>query len=160
MKKRTSLIIAGYLAILLITFLAVMLGGRRYSIYVPNPYGSDKTAVALSSAGVIENVSIERRGDYSRFLFRAVGKGTCTAEVTVFSEENENNYTMMRCDFTVLPTGVLYMTGYDYGGWQFTLCGMMLTVLFTFTQFCIQQKALCTDIRKHRSVSIITCVGA
>lgn len=132
MKKRTLFLIAGYIAILLFTFLAVLLGGRRYAVYVPNSYGSDKTAVALSSAGVIENVSIERRGDYSRFLFRTVGKGTCTADVTVFSEENEKNYTMMRCDFTVLPTGVLYMNGYDYGGWQFTLIGMALIVLYTF----------------------------
>ena len=32
----------------------------------------------------------------------------------------------------MLPTGVLYLSGYDYGGYQFTILGMALLSLYTF----------------------------
>ena len=132
MKKRALCFAAGYIAIILFTVLAVLIGGRRYSLYVPNPYGSDNASYTFSAEGVIENVSVRRYGSYTRFIFKTVGRGECTVSAKVASEEDERNCTMMQAEFTVLPTGVLYLSGYDYGGYQFTLFGMGLLVLYSF----------------------------
>ena len=108
MKKRALCIAAGYIAIILCTVIAVIIFGRSYSLYVPNPHDSDKYSVVCSDESVLESTSVQRCHDFTRFTFRAVGKGSCLATVTVYSEENENNYTVVRADFTVLPSGVLF----------------------------------------------------
>ena len=132
MKKRHLLAAAGYLAIILFTVTAVLIGGRYYSLYLQNPYNSEKTSVILSKEGVLESTSVTHIGSYTRFAFKAVGKGACQVQAIIYDEENEKNLTMSRCEFTVLPMGVLYLTGYDYGGYQFTLLGMTMLVLYSF----------------------------
>ncbi len=133
MKKKSNVYIAaGYLGILIFTLLAVLTAGRRYTVYLNNPYGSDKITVEYSAEGIVTNTGIAAKGAYTRFSFKAIREGKATVTATIYSPESENNKTIVRLSFTVLPTGVLYLTGYDYGGWQFTLLGMALLTAYSF----------------------------
>ena len=42
----------------------------------------------------------------------------------------------------MLPIGIIYLSGYDYGGWQFTLLGMTLLMVYSF--------AVCFAQFRHR----------
>lgn len=133
MKNKYKIYIAvGYIAIIAFTVLAIFTAGRSYTVYLNNPYGSEKTTVEYSSYGIIENTDIENKGEYTRFTFKGLKEGKATVTATIYNEANENEYTAVYYDFTVLPTGVVYLTGYDYGGWQFTLLGMALLMIYSF----------------------------
>ena len=133
MKKKSNVYIAaGYLGILIFTLLAVLTAGRRYTVYLNNPYGSDKITVEYSAEGIVTNTGIADKGAYTRFFFKAIREGKATVTATIYSPESENNKSIVRLSFTVLPSGVLYLTGYDYGGWQFTLLGMALLTAYSF----------------------------
>lgn len=133
MKKKSKIYIAaGYIAIIVFTFLAILTAGRSYTVYLINPYGSDKASIEYSVEGIVTNIDIANKGDYTRFSFKGIKEGTSTVTATIYSRENELNKTIVTLDFTVLPTGVLYLTGYDYGGWQFTLLGIALLMFYSF----------------------------
>jgi len=133
MKKTSKVyIVAGYLVILIITVLAVLTSGRRYTVYLNNPYGSENITVEYSDEGILTNTGISNKGEYTRFSFKSIKEGKTTVTATIYSPENETDKTIVRLNFTVLPTGVLYLTGYDYGGWQFTLLGMALLTSYSF----------------------------
>ena len=131
-KKGKRFVAAGYLGIVIFTVLLILIFGRSYSVYLYNPYGSDKTEVICSDESVIRNSSISRNGDYTCFVFKGIREGKATVTATIYNEANENEYTTSRCEFSVLPTGVVYLSGYDYGGWQFTLLGMALLMIYSF----------------------------
>lgn len=133
MKNRQSRIIV--LCILVITVLtaaAVVLFGKNYTIYLNNPYHSEKIAVEFSDAGIVENTDIRFKDGYIELVFRSVKKGKVSVTSTVFNEADEKEYTCIYSDITVLPTGVIYVAGYDYGGWQFVVFGLTLLMLFSF----------------------------
>ncbi|MBR3018757.1 MAG: YdcF family protein [Clostridia bacterium] len=139
MKKKSRTHIAlGYLGIIIFTVLAVLVSGRSYTLYLNNPYGSDKTTVICSDERVIINSSTSRDGEYTRFVFKGVSKGKATVTATIYNEENEKESTTAHYDFSVLPTGVVYVTGYDYGGWKFTLLGMALLTVYSFAVCLVQ----------------------
>lgn len=131
-RRRGVLAAAGYLGILLFTLLAILTAGRCYTVYLNNPYGSDKVSVSYSVEGIIANTGIEREGAYTRFSFRGIREGKTRVTATIYSPENENDKSVVHLNASVLPTGVIYLTGYDYGGWQITLLGMALLMLYSF----------------------------
>lgn len=137
-EKGTFYITAGYLGIIIFTVLAILISGRSYTVYLNNPYGSDKTTVISSDESVIINSSTSRDGDYTRFVFRGIKEGKATVTATIYNEADEKENTTVHYEFSVLPTGVVYLTGYDYGGWQFTLLGMTLLMIYSFTICFVQ----------------------
>ena len=141
MKKKASLIIAlGYIAVIVFTFSAILIFGRTFNVYVDNPFNSEKYRIEYNNEGIVElkDVSFER--DTVRFCFRSLKKGKVTVTAFVIDEQNELNYSAQYLSFTVLPTGVIYLTGYDYGGYQFVLLGMALITLLTFAVCLIRFK--------------------
>ncbi len=143
MKKKSKLYIAaGYITIIMFTVLAILIAGRNYTVYLNNPFGSDKTTVEYSTEGIVTNTDMENKGEYTRCTFKGIKEGQSTVTITIYSRENELNKTIVILDFTVLPTGVLYLTGYDYGGWQFTLVGMSLLMIYSFAicLICFRQR--------------------
>ncbi len=133
MKRKSRVYIAaGYLGIILFTVLAVLIAGRHYTVYLANPSGSDHITVEYSTEGILTNTGITNRGGYTRFTFKALKEGNTTVTATVYNRENENSKNIITLKAVVLPTGVIYLTGYDYGGWQFTLLGMSLMMLYSF----------------------------
>ena len=131
-KKSIGLIAAGYAAIIVFTILAIFIAGRSYTVYLNNPYDSDKTEVVSSDENIIVNKSVSKKDGYTRFVFSSVKAGKATVTATIYNEANEKEKAIVRLDFSVLPTGVIYLTGYDYGGWQFTLLGMALLMIYSF----------------------------
>ena len=137
-KKSKIFITAGYLGIVVFTILAILISGRKYPVYLYNPYGSDQTAVVISDESVIVNRSTSREGDYTHFVFEGLREGSAEAEATIYNEADERESTTVYYAFSVLPTGVVYLTGYDYGGWQFTLLGMALMTVYSFAICFVQ----------------------
>ncbi|MBQ3848969.1 MAG: YdcF family protein [Clostridia bacterium] len=131
-KKNKLYIIAGYIGIIIFTVIAILISGRSYTVYLNNPYNSDKATVISSNESVVINSGISRSGDYTRFVFKAINEGKATVTATIYNEANEKESISVHYEFSVLPTGVFYLTGYDYGGWQFTLIGMALMMLYSF----------------------------
>ena len=91
MKKKNKVYIAvGYIAIMVFTVLAIFTAGRSYTVYLNNPYGSEKTTVKYSSQGIIENTYIANKGGYTRFAFKGLKEGKATVTATIYNEANEN----------------------------------------------------------------------
>lgn len=137
-KKSKLYIAAGYLIIIIFTLLAILISGRTYSVYLSNPYGSDQTEVVNSDESVIINSSISREGGYTRFVFKSISEGEASIKATIYNDENQKESITIHCDFTVLPNGVIYLNGYDYGGWKFTLLGMALMMIYSFVICFVQ----------------------
>lgn len=137
-KKDKLYIIAGYLGIIIFTVIAILISGSSYTVYLNNPYNSDKATVISSNESVVINSGISRSGDYTRFVFKAINEGKATVTATIYNEANEKESISVHYEFSVLPTGVFYLTGYDYGGWQFTLIGMALMMLYSFSICFVQ----------------------
>ena len=131
-RRRGVLFAAGYLGIVLFTVLAILTAGRRYTVYLNNPYGSDRITVEYSVEGILTNTGITNEGEYTRFTFKGIKEGKTRVTATIYSRENGNSKSIVNFNASVLPTGVVYLTGYDYGGWQFTLLGMALLTLYSF----------------------------
>ena len=139
MKKEKKIgIFAGYAAIIIFTVLAIIIAGRSYTVYLQNPYQSDKLKIEYSVDGIVENTDIRFLDHDVKLKFKAVKEGTTVVNSTVYNKANENESTTIHCEFTVLPTGVIYMSGCDYGGWQFTVFGMAIITLYSFA-ICLMQ---------------------
>ncbi len=138
MTKAKLSITAGYFAIIIFTVLAILISGRSYTLYLNNPYDSDLATVSCSGENVIVNTDISRKDEYTRLVFKGVKAGKAKVTATIYNEENQNEYTAAHYEFSVLPTGVVYVTGYDYGGWQLTLLGMALMMIYSFAICFIQ----------------------
>lgn len=131
-KKQILISIACYIIIAVLTVTAVFAFGRSYDVYLRNPYNSDKTGIVYSDEGVVENTDIQFIDSHIKFSFKSVGSGKTLVESTVFNNENENEYMSVYYEFKVLPTGIIYVTGYDFGGWQFVVYGMAAMMLLSF----------------------------
>lgn len=138
MKKKNLLFIAGLLVIVLFTQLGILTFGKNYTAYVRNPYNSHDVKVEFSQEGIVEVKDIKYKSEYVAVKFRSVKPGTADATATVFDEANRLNNTSVHIMFTVLPTGVLYITGYEYGGYRFTVFGIafMTVYLFAVCLYC------------------------
>ena len=130
--KKKLFITAGYLAIVFITVAAILIGGRSYTVYLPNPYHSEKVTVTYSEEGIAENTDMRFEDGSVVLRFTALKPGTVDVAATVYNEANEKEFTTVYYEWTVLPTRVLYLSGYDYGGFQFTIIGMTLLTLYSF----------------------------
>ena len=144
LKKTALRIGAGYLAILLLTLAAVLLTGGTYTAYINNLFNSDRITVEYETEGIVENTQIKTVRGVTAFTFRAVKPCDTTVVVTIFSEKNDTDRTMMMLDCHVLPTGVVYLKGYDFGGHAFVVAGLALLTLYSFAiyfkQFRIKKK--------------------
>ncbi len=138
MKRKPLLIASGYILIVLLTVLSIIIGGQSYTVFVNNPYGSQKYEIKISDESVVENTGIKDYGDNLAFVFRSLKKGKSNVRVTVYNEKTTGEYTTVYQEFSVLPTGVLYITNYDYGGLNFTLLGMAVLCTYTFI-ICLVQ---------------------
>lgn len=139
MKKNLS-VTAGYLAIVIFTLSAILIGGRTYTVYLRNPYRSETLTIEYSEEGIIEAEDIHYTDDYVVFKVKSLKEGFCDIIATVHNEANRLEYSAIHYTFTVLPTGVLYLTGYDYGGYQFTVLGMALLTVYTFIICLVRYK--------------------
>lgn len=131
-KQHKLLIAVGYPAIVIFTVLAILIGGKSYTAYLQNPYQSETVSIVFSEEGIVENTATRFTGDTVAFRFHALKKGSTHVQATIYNEANAREYTGVFFDITVLPTGVLYLNGYDYGGYQFTILGMTLLTLYSF----------------------------
>ena len=86
-KKKSILIAAGYIAIIVFTVAAIIIGGRTYSVYVNNPYHSKKVTVVCSDESVVESTEVRFEGDYVHFKFKSLKKGTSEVFATVYNEK-------------------------------------------------------------------------
>ena len=133
MNKKTIIkITAGYLAIIIFTFAAVIIFGKSYTAYVENRYDSYKISLEYSNDGIVENTDIRTEHGITSLSFKALKSGTSQVTASIISEENELNNTTISMNFKVLSTGVIYLEGYDFGGYQFIILGMALFVLYSF----------------------------
>ena len=139
MKKKSLLItVSCCLAVIILTAVAILAAGRHYDAYVINIFDSEKITVDFTEEGIVEFTGSSSANGYTKISFRAVKPGKAVAEAVIHSEQNETDYTKMVLDFSVLPTGVLYLSGYDFGGWQFLIIGIATLILLLFV-FCTLQ---------------------
>ena len=62
MKKKSRVFIAaGYLGIIILTVIAVLIAGRRYTVYLNNPYGSDNVTIEYTVEGIVTNTEITNK---------------------------------------------------------------------------------------------------
>ena len=88
--------------------------------------------IDYSEKGIVENTELKHTANDTAFKFKSLKKGKTKVTATVYDKSDVRNKTTVCYDAKVLPTGVLYLTGYDYGGYQFTVLGMALLTLYTF----------------------------
>ena len=138
--------ISAYAAVILFTVIMILATGRNYTVYISNPYEGSTTEIECSDEGVIECTESGTENGITKFRFRALKPGKAEFKVWVTSDENELNRTGVFFDCTVLPSGVIYIEGYDFGGHQFLLAGIFLltliTFIMTFRQFFYRKKSL------------------
>ncbi|MBR6360824.1 MAG: YdcF family protein, partial [Clostridia bacterium] len=65
------------------------------------------------------------------FRLRGLKPGKAQVNVWIISGENEHNKTGLLFECTVLKSGTVYLSGYDFGGHRFLLLGILLLTLFT-----------------------------
>ncbi len=121
-----------YILIIILTFALVTVFGRTYTVYLPNMFSSEKTDVTMEKEGIIESIGVQSLDDVTAFSFRTIKSGDVLVRTTIYSEENDTDYTTAQFEFRVMPTGVIYLTGYDFGGWQFVVAGLAGFLLYTF----------------------------
>lgn len=140
--KKKSLRIAALccVAVIILTAVTILFTGRQYDAYINNMFGSDKITVEFTNEGIVENTGHSTKNGFTRISFRSIKPGKTTAHATIHSEANEYDYTTIMLEFSVLPTGVLYLTGYDFGGWQYLVLGIALLTLMLFTFFTLQYR--------------------
>lgn len=164
MKKKSALIAcACYAAIIILTLAAVFISGRTYKAYVNTPYKTEKTEISYSEQGTVELVSIKKIKNINVLTFRALKEGTATVETVIHDAEYYLNSTGMYFEFTVLPTGVLYLTGYDFGGFVFLMLGITALTLCTFIlclfQFRYRRKKLFFSYKTVMDLALMLFFG-
>lgn len=146
LKRKKSLItaVAGYIAIILFTAVAVTVAGKTYTVYIENPYDSSTTEIECSDESVIECTSIGTENNRTAFRFRGLKPGQAYVNAWIVSDENSLNKTGAMFDCTVLKNGIVYISGDDFGGNSFLILGILLLTLFTsvfsFMQFRYHKK--------------------
>ena len=138
LKKTALWIGVGYAAILLLTFAAVLLTGGTYTAYVDNYFDSNRIEVVCSPEGIVENTAIRTENGVTAFTFRSLAPGDAQVHATIRAEENDTDYTMIMLECHVLPTGVVYLAGYDFGGHAFVVAGLALLTLYSFVIFLLR----------------------
>ncbi len=139
MKKKSLLIAcAGYIAIIIFTLAAIFITGRTIARRQRQMCIRDRIETEFSEPGIVELAGTEKRNNYTVFTFRALKEGSVSGKTVIYDGQNELNSTGMFFDFTVLPTGVLYLTGYDFGGFRFLLLGITLLTFYSFV-LCLLQ---------------------
>ncbi len=133
MKKKTISVVAlCCIAVIILTAVAILFTGRNYDAYINNVFNSERITVEFTKEGIVENTGHSTTKGFTKISFRSIKPGKTTAYATIRSEENETDYTTIMLEFSVLPTGVLYLTGYDFGGWQYLVSGIAVITLLLF----------------------------
>lgn len=143
MKNRTSkksilTIIAVCIIIETLTIAAVFITGGNYTAYINNQDNYDKVTVEYSKEGIVKMTNVSSSNGVTKLEFKGLKTGKSTVKVKLFDPENELNHTGILYEFTVLPTGVVYLSGCDFGGFQFVVLGLALLTLFAFVIFIKQ----------------------
>ncbi len=137
-NKKLIMIAAAYLLIILSTVSAVLVAGRSYTVYIASPFDTNRVVLEYEQQGIVEADDISFKKDYAVIKVKGLKPGKTVVNAMVYNALNENEYSCVRLDCTVLPTGVLYLSGYDFGGYQFVLLGMAAVTLFSFCIFFAQ----------------------
>lgn len=152
-KKKILAIIACYVAIIVFTIASVLTFGKTYTFYLNNPYNSDKITIEYSEEGVAENTAFQTENGISKFKFKGLKSGKTMVTATIYNSENENEHVGFLYELTVLPSGVLYLAGYDFGGYQFVVLSMALITLLSFVICFIQfKKRKKTQFFSHKTM--------
>ncbi|MBE6835461.1 MAG: YdcF family protein [Ruminococcaceae bacterium] len=146
MKRKSQFFIAlGFVAIVLFTVISILTFGKSYTAYLPNQYNSKDVEVSFKPEGIAELKDVGFNDEYALIKVRSLKAGATDMIATVYNSENRSEYTSIHVSFTVLPTGVLYLAGFEYGGYIFTVIGMALLTVYSFavclTQFLKRRKS-------------------
>ena len=141
-KKSVTAIIFVYVAIIVFTLAAVFIAGRSYTVYLHNPYDSDLITVEYSNEGIIKDTKIKHTHGYTNITFKCLTAGKTQVNITIKNNVpgHEGESTGLLYEFTVLPTGVIYVTGCDFGGYYFILLGIAFITVFSFYICFVQFK--------------------
>ena len=164
MKARSTLVITvGYLAIIVFTVIAILLSGRNFKVHLPNPEHYETVTVNFDNEGVIENTGISYNDGYTVFDLHSLKEGKTQLTATVYNDNNMLERTTVLYDLTVLPTGVIYLSGYEYGGYQFTVLGMALISVYTFVisayQFSYRRKKQFFSYKTMLDIAMLSFFG-
>lgn len=131
-KSKKCIIAAVYIAIIVLTVSSIIIFGRSYKFYLPNPYNSEELNITFSQEEILKTDGVSFIDDYAVIKLKSIKAGKVQVSAVVTNSENQYEHTGIGLNVTVLPTGVIYITGYEYGGYQFTVYGMALLSIFTF----------------------------
>ncbi len=143
MKNKPLLhLITGYIIIAVLTFSAVIIAGRIYTVYLQDIYKNSEAKIEVLDESIIkQSEAAVKKDNCLKVKFKADNSGKTRITLTVFNADNKKEYTRACYDVSVLPTRVIYVTGCDFGGYQFVLLGIFLTALFSFA-FALKQYRL------------------
>ncbi len=143
MKNKPLLhLITGYIIIAVLTFSAVIIAGRTYTVYLQDIYKNSEAKIEVLDESIIkQSEAVVKKDNCLKVKFKADNSGKTRITLTVFNADNKKEYTRACYDVSVLPTRVIYVTGCDFGGYQFVLLGIFLTALFSFA-FALKQYRL------------------
>ena len=139
MKKKSLFAICScYAAIIIFTIVAILIAGKYYFAYLPIPYENYRSQITISDESVIEQTDMHTVGDSLKITFHSLKAGSASVEAVFLNGQNEKESTTVYYNFTVLPTGVIFVSGYDFGGFLFVVLGITLISLTSFL-FCFLQ---------------------
>ena len=136
--KHTAAIVLCYAAIAIFTLTAVLITGKNYTVYVNVPYDEITTDISFTNAGVAKITDTQYENGVFSATLTGVKAGRTDVTITSRNTENENERTTVLTSVTVLPTKVLFISSYEFGGNTFVLLGMVLLTLFTAFMFARQ----------------------
>ena len=131
-KNPIKILIVSYVLIALLTLSAVIIAGKTYTVYLSNPYAHSNTSVEVLNKSVVEESEISKKGEYLKVVFRAKQSGKSEIKIKITNADNEKENTQAYYEMSVLPTNVIFVSGFDYGGYQAVLLGIFLLTVFTF----------------------------
>ncbi|MBR0415126.1 MAG: YdcF family protein [Clostridia bacterium] len=139
MKKKHLLILgSSYAAIILFTIVAILIAGKYYYTYLPVPYENYRANIMISDESVIEQTDLHNVGDSVKITFHSLKAGSTSVQATFINPQSEKESTTVYYEFHVLPTGVIFVSGYDFGGFLFVVLGITLMNVVSFA-FCFMQ---------------------
>ena len=156
MKKKTLTIILIYLSIVVLSTVSVFVASRSYILYFENPDESGEVTLEHEDgdSGIIECAKTVTKNGVTKVYLSPVKQGTETLNIHMqYSGESSVVSSAVHLPITVTRTGMILVSGHDFGGYKFICLGIGMLELFSagllFAHFRYRQKH---DFFSYRSV--------
>ena len=132
LKKKTIIWI--YILLCIATAAAVFFASRTYTVYLENPTGSEDIRLEHEAGeeSIVRIDKISTSGGITTVRLKSEKPGTESVNVSVyFGKESEVRSYAVYCPITATRAGLLFVNGYDFGGFTYLYLGIAALEIFS-----------------------------